>query len=62
MGGYVSCAFCRGYIESADHLFFGCFFSTPLWKTLMSKGLIPDHLLIGQILFVSVSVTREVII
>lgn len=42
MGGDVSCVFCRGYIESADHLFFRCLFSSLLWKTLMSKGLIPD--------------------
>ena len=33
--GEYECLFCRGYIESQDHLFFGCRYNKRLWKAVM---------------------------
>lgn len=38
--GEANCVFCRGCIESREHLFFECGYSRRLWRELLKKTLI----------------------
>lgn len=40
--GDVVCCFCRGSIESREHLFFGCGFSKRIWREVVRKCLVND--------------------
>jgi hypothetical protein len=35
--GDTQCVFCRNGIESRDHLFFSCSFSSRIWKTCLNR-------------------------
>jgi hypothetical protein len=35
--GEVSCVFCRNGMESREHLFFSCRFSSRIWKEVMCR-------------------------
>lgn len=37
-GGNFSCVFCNHHLESRDHLFFTCIFTSPIWFKL-SQGI-----------------------
>jgi hypothetical protein len=40
--GDCLCPFCRGYLESREHLFFECGFSFRIWKNLLALCLVAD--------------------
>lgn len=42
--GDVLCLFCRNCLESRDHLFFECGFSSRIWKAVLGRCLVNDPL------------------